>query len=173
MIKFLKEDKNAKTKSFFLNCEKTFFSKKYLKFIENFYHRNKVDLRICLHKNSKSSHHDMIILQQKRNFYKPHKHLKKGETYHIMKGSMICVLFKNNGSIKKTCKISRGDIFRTPINVYHTMIPTSPHVIYHESKRGPLLKKNDSIFPNWIKNFKNPKAIANLKNKAISFKNNE
>ena len=41
MIKFLKEDKNAKTKSFFLNCEKTFFSKKYLKFIENFYHRNK------------------------------------------------------------------------------------------------------------------------------------
>ena len=40
-------------------------------------------------------------------------------------------------------------------------------------KRGPLLKKNDSIFPHWIKNFKNPKTIASLKNKAISFKNNE
>ena len=82
---------------------------------------------------------------------------------------MICVLFKNNGSIKKTYKISSGDIFRTPINVYHTMFPTSTFVIYHESKRGPMLKKNDSIFPSWNKNFKNAKTIASLKNKAISF----
>ena len=68
---------------------------------------------------------------------------------------MICVLFKNNGDIKKTCKIFKGDIFRTPINIYHTMIPISKFVIYHESKNGPFLKKNDSIFPKWKRKFKN------------------
>ena len=168
-MRFLKEDKKAKSKSFFLDCKKSFFSKKYLNFIENYYKKNLVDLRVCLHKNSKSNHHDMIILQQKKNFYKPHKHKKKGETYHIIKGSMICVLFKNNGDIKKTCKIFKGDIFRTPINIYHTMIPISKFVIYHESKNGPFLKKNDSIFPKWIKKFDNPKTIASFKNRAIKF----
>ena len=31
------------------------------------------------------------------------------------------------------------------------MVPISKYVIYHESKIGPFLKKNDSIFPKWIK----------------------
>ena len=85
-MKFLKEDKKAKSKSFFLNCEKTFFSRKYLIFIENYYKKNLVDLRVCLHRNSKSNHHDMIILQQKKFL------MQTGKTYHIIKGSMICVL---------------------------------------------------------------------------------
>ena len=49
----------------------------------------------------KSKYHDMVILQQKKNFYKPHKHLRKGETYHIIKGSMICILFNVYGKVKK------------------------------------------------------------------------
>ena len=51
-----------------------------------------------MHKNKNDLHHDMIILQQRGNFYKPHKHKKKGETYHVIKGSMLCILF--NDTIK-------------------------------------------------------------------------
>ena len=143
------------------------FFQKIFKFHRKLLQKNKVDLRVCLHKNSKSTQHDMIILQQKKNFYIPHKHKRKGETYHIIKGSMICVLFKENGEIKKTCKINKGEIFRTPINVFHTMFPITNYVIYHESKNGPFLKKNDSVFPKWIKKFNDPKTIAYFKNKAI------
>ena len=57
----------------------------------------------------KTKHHDMIILQQKLKFYTPHKHLRKGETYHIIKGSMACVLF-NKGSIKKICHLKKRHI---------------------------------------------------------------
>ena len=99
----------------------------------------------------------MIILQQKKKFYSPHKHLKKGETYHIIKGSMACVLFNNNGSIKKICHLKKNDIFRTPINVFHTMLPSSKFVIYHESKTGAFYKKNDSVFSNWSKKLTNDK----------------
>ena len=65
--------------------------------------KHKKDIRICMHKKSLDKHHDMIILQQKKNFYLPHKHLRKGETYHIIKGRMVCVLFNNNGKVKSKC----------------------------------------------------------------------
>ncbi len=157
MLKNLKEDKNAKTPSFFFKKENEKFNTKYIKFLENFYKKNYKDVRVCLHSKKKSKHHDMIILQQKKNFYSPHKHLKKGETYHIIKGSMACVLFNNNGSIKKICHLKKNDIFRTPINVFHTMLPSSKFVIYHESKIGPFYKKNDSVFSNWSKKLTNDK----------------
>jgi len=155
MLKNLKEDKNAKTPSFFFKRENEKFNAKYIKFLENFYKKNYTDVRVCLHSKKNSKHHDMIILQQKKNFYSPHKHLKKGETYHIIKGSMACVLFSNRGSIRKICHLKKNDIFRTPINVFHTMLPSSKFVIYHESKTGPFNKKNDSIFSNWSKKLTN------------------
>ncbi len=164
-IKYLKEDKKAKSKSFFFTKESEVFNLKYVKFLEKYYYKEKKDVRICLHTSKKSKHHDMIILQQKRNFYLPHKHLKKGETYHIIKGSMACILFKNNGEIKKICKLKKNDIFRTPLNIFHTMTPVTKYVIYHESKTGPFLKKNDSIFPIWIKNLRNKETfIKKIKN---------
>ena len=122
-------------------------------------------MRICLHKILIDKHHDMVILQQKKNFYLPHKHLKKGETYHIIKGSMASILFNNNGKIKKIYKLKKDDIFRTPLNTYHTMIPLTKFVIYHESKIGPFLKKNDSIFPKWNNKFDNKLVINEFKKK--------
>ena len=54
VMKYLKEDIKAKTKSFFLNGNRDFFSEKYIDFIKNFYLKFKKDVRICLHKNNKS-----------------------------------------------------------------------------------------------------------------------
>tara|TARA_B100000965_G_scaffold352618_1_gene327927 strand:- start:40 stop:558 length:519 start_codon:yes stop_codon:yes gene_type:complete len=157
-LKILKEDKKAKSTSFFFTKESEVFNFNHVKFLENYFYKKKKDIRICLHTTKESKHHDMIILQQKRNFYLPHKHLKKGETYHIIKGAMICLLFNNSGKIKKICKLNKNDIFRTPINVFHTMSPITNYVIYHESKTGPFLKKKDSIFPSWIKGQNNKNA---------------
>tara|TARA_B110000495_G_scaffold26986_1_gene19972 strand:+ start:210 stop:461 length:252 start_codon:yes stop_codon:yes gene_type:complete len=70
---------------------------------------------------------------------------------------MACVIFYDNGKIKSKDVISKNNIFRTPINVYHTMVPLTKYVIYHESKVGPFLKKNDSVFPSWSKKFKKDK----------------
>lgn len=166
-MRFLKEDKKAKSKSFFLDSNRTFFSRECLNFVENYYKKNKVDLRVCLHENSKSRHHDMIILQQKKNFYPPHKHLRKGETYHIIKGSMVCILFSNSGKILRTCKLKKDDIFRTPVNKFHTMFPLSKFVIYHESKTGPFLKKKDSIFSEWSKKLTKDKTHINQFKKRV------
>jgi len=152
-MKNLIEDKKAKSKSFFLNNEEHHFSQKHVNFLVNFYKKNKTNIRICLHKNKDSRHHDMIILLQNKNLYEPHKHLKKGETYHIIKGSMIYVGFSNKGDINKVIHLKKGDVFRSPVNKYHTMFPYYKFVIFHESKMGPFISKNESIFPYWRKKF--------------------
>ena len=111
----------------------------------------------------------MIILQQKK-FYPPHKHLRKGETYHIIKVSMACIIFSSSGKILRTCKLKKNDIFRTPINKFHTMFPLSKYVIYHESKTGHFLKKKDSFFSEWSKKLtKNETHINEFKKKVIKY----
>ena len=51
-------------------------------------------------------------------------------------------------------------------------MPLSKYVIYHESKPGPFLKKNDSIFPKWNKKFEDKKEIENLKKKSLKIAKN-
>ena len=169
MKKYLIEDKKAKTKSFFFKKEGQIFNKKYINFLEKYYKKEKKDIRICLHTNTQLKHHDMIILQQSKNFYTPHKHLLKSETYHIIKGTMVCVLFNEKGIIKKFCKLKKSDIFRTPKNVFHTIMPVSKFVIYHESKNGPFVSKTDSIYSKWSNKLTNSKRdIDRLKSKVLT-----
>ncbi len=166
-MKNLIEDKKAKTKAFFFKNNSAVLDKKIINFLEKYYRKNKKDIRVCLHSNPKDKHHDMVLLQKKKDFFKtwfenkkmgtfPHKHLKKGETYHLIKGKMACVIFKNNGSIKNAFKLNPNDIFRTPINTYHTQVPLSEYVIYHEGTLGPF-RKGNSVFPRWADKFFNKK----------------
>ena len=71
MKKYLNEDKKAKSQSFFLKTETMVLNKKFINFLEKKYFKTKKDLRICMHESKKSNHHNMIILQQRRNFYSP------------------------------------------------------------------------------------------------------
>ena len=80
---------------------------------------------------------------------------------------MACVLFSDKGKIEKICKIKKNNIFRTPINVFHTMLPISNYVIYHESKTGPFLKKNDSIYSKWSINLTNNKSHISILKKKV------
>ncbi len=163
----LKQDRKAKSKSFFFIKNYELFDQKYEKFLINHFLKFKEDIRICMHKNKNDLHHDMIILQQRGNFYKPHKHKKKGETYHVIKGSMLCILFHDTGKILRYQHVKKNNILRTPINIHHTIVPYSKYVIYHESKTGPFLKKNDSIFPKWANN---PKIYKNIEKLIKKFK---
>ncbi len=166
-MKILREDKKAKTKAFFFKNSSTVLNSKIINFLEKYYKKNKKDIRVCLHTSPEDKHHDMVLLQKRKDFYKPwfenrkmgtfpHKHLKKGETYHLIKGKMACVIFKNNGSINYAFTLKPNDIFRTPINTYHTQIPLSEYVIYHEGALGPF-KKGNSRFPKWTDKFHNNK----------------
>ena len=168
MKNYLREDKKAKTKAFFFKKSDTaVFNKKFISFLEKHYYKTKKDIRICIHRDPSDKHHDMVLLQKRKDFYKPwyenkkmgtfpHKHITKGETYHLIKGKMACVTFNNKGKINFASILKPNDIYRTPTNVYHTQVPLTNYIIYHESTLGPF-KKNNSAFPRWADKFKNNK----------------
>ena len=51
------------------------------------------NVRICLHEGPNSIFQNMIILERKGGYYRPHKHLDKGECFHIIEGRMAVFAF--------------------------------------------------------------------------------
>ncbi len=140
-------DKNAKTPSFYLKKKPKKIDNTYIDFLKYYSeHNNHCDVRICLHENRKSSNHDMILLQNKKNYYRPHKHNNKGDTFHVIQGILAYFIFDDLGLIKNCGKLKKNELFRTEINEYHAILPITNKVIYHENKKGPFLKVRDSIF---------------------------
>ena len=163
------KDIKAKSDSFYLKNPYTRVDKKFINFLKNFSKKNNnCDVRICVHENPASIHHDMVLYQRKGKFYKPHKHNHCGDTYHVIEGKLACFLFDNSGKITYSCILKNNEIFKTPKKVYHVTSPITD-VVYHESKSGKFDRKKNSIFPKWcpktekdIKKFKK-KLLSNLK----------
>jgi cupin fold WbuC family metalloprotein len=119
--------------------------------------------RFCLHKSKNSKIHEMIIYHKKNYYIKPHKHLGKHESFHLIKGSADVIFFQDNGKIDKIIKMgeytsSKTYYYRINKAIYHSIVIKSPYIIFHEVVLGPF-KKSKTKFPKWapknLKDFKN------------------
>ena len=148
-INILKEDKNGRSKSFYFR-KKTNINENFIKeFLVDFSNKYKEDARVCLHSNYMDPLQDMILIQHSKNFYPPHKHANRYDTYHILRGSLGVVIFDNKGIIKEVYKLSKNNLYKTPKNKYHLTMPISKTVIYHEYRSGTFNRKTNCIFPKW------------------------
>jgi len=109
------------------------------------------NVRLCLHFKPSDLFHEMIILEHPKKYYRPHKHVAKGESYHVIEGSMAIFIFNENGQIIDHCILGRraNVMYRIGTNLYHAVMPLSKYVIYHESKPGPFTGEQDSQYPLW------------------------
>ncbi len=112
-------------------------------------HHNNRDLRVCLHRSRDELFHQMIILQHKNVYHRPHLEVNT-EGCQIIQGKMALFLFTSDGTVRD--KIILGShqtlIYRMYKGEWHTNMPLTPIVIFHEIKRGPL-KEKDRIFAPW------------------------
>jgi len=124
------------------------------------------NLRVCLHTGPNEPFHSMIILERKGKYYRPHKHLKKGESFHILEGSMGVLSFDKNGNVLDSCVLNPAGniIYRVGVDAYHAVMPMSDLVVYHESKQGPFIGEGDSIYPSWAPNGTNTEEAAEYTN---------
>ena len=106
------------------------------------------DIRICLHNYRDSKLHNMINLIYKKKGNIPHKHKDKSESYHIIEGRLILTIFGNTGKIIDEFLLDSKNnfLFRIGKNIFHTTVPDTDYVIFHESRSGPFSEKSDSIF---------------------------
>ena len=109
------------------------------------------NVRICLHDSPDADFHEMINLEHKGKYYRPHKHPTKGESYHIIEGSTAFFVFDESGDVTDTNILdsNKSFIYRVSLDMYHALVPLSDILIYHESKLGPFIRGLDSIFPVW------------------------
>lgn len=109
------------------------------------------NVRLCLHSGPEAEFHTMIVLDRKGTYYPPHKHARKGECWHMIEGRMAAFAFDESGTVIDAQELDSGDTFmyRLDIGMYHTVIPLTDMVVYHESKPGPFLGSEDSIVPDW------------------------
>jgi len=122
--------------------------------------RNNTNVRLCLHKDPDAAFHEMINLEHAGKYYKPHKHPSKGESYHIIEGSMAFFVFGQDGEVldANILDAKNSFMYRVDLDTYHALIPLSDLLIYHESKPGPFIREGDSLFPDWAPNDTDPES---------------
>lgn len=158
-------DLNSRSSSYFCQSRVPLVNNRMLKALRSYSDHEDCDIRICLHDQPGAAFHDMINLHLSTNFYRPHKHLKFSETYHILEGKLGIAFFDKNGIIKNQCVLSIGSVMatRVPVEVLHAVFPLSPTVIFHESKPGPFVPGEDTVYPSWLPNSEDPVSINRYK----------
>jgi len=126
------------------------------------------NVRLCLHDSPKAIFHNMIVLENKIKYYRPHKHPSKSETFHIIEGTMAVIVFAENGQIENSSVLDAQEnfLYRVDANTYHAVMPLSDLVIYHESKPGPFIGKSD-IYPSWAPEESNIELVNQYKQRML------
>ncbi len=94
------EDKNAKSLSFFSTRDVVKVDDHLIdRLLEESAKRGNCDARLCLHMSPEADFHQMIILQWKGHYYRPHKHLGKGDSYQTIRGKLGIFIFDDDGDV--------------------------------------------------------------------------
>jgi len=110
-------------------------------------------IRICAHKNINDTIHEMLIIHEKSCYVRPHKHINKVESFHIIEGKVDILLFDEDGRINNL--IPMGDyasgrkfFYRLPPSYFHTLIIRSEVLVFHEITNGPF-NPDDTVWADW------------------------
>jgi cupin fold WbuC family metalloprotein len=120
--------------------------------------------RICAHRSPEDRLHEMLIVLTRNVYIRPHKHLGKTESFHVIEGSARVVFFDDSGAISEVVDLGdatsgRCFYFRLDDPRYHTQIITSDHLVFHETTNGPF-DRNQTVFAPWAPPESDPAAVA-------------
>jgi cupin fold WbuC family metalloprotein len=109
-------------------------------------------IRLCAHPNMEDALHEMIIVLPKGTYVRPHKHLGKSESFHIIEGCLKVFMFDDTGNIREeltmgTAGSGKTLFYRLSDSTYHTVVPQSPVVVFHEVTNGPFHREDTAYAP--------------------------
>lgn len=109
--------------------------------------------RICMHLSEEDSVQEMVIGLCRDSYIRPHRHLGKSESYHIIEGELTVILFDETGRVTKRILMSANDaslklIFRLSNEAWHMVIPQTEYVVIHEVTNGPF-NRSDTEYASW------------------------
>lgn len=110
-------------------------------------------VRLCAHPGNADPLHEMLIIHARKTYVPPHKHVNKSESFHIVEGALSVFLFDDEGRILETIRmgeVASGRVFyyRLSSSIYHSVLPESEFVVFHEVTNGPF-DRQDMIIAPW------------------------
>jgi cupin fold WbuC family metalloprotein len=110
-------------------------------------------IRICAHGDASDGLHEMFIVHVRGTYVRPHKHLGKSESFHVVEGEADVVLFDEQGSVVRVIRMgpyaSGGTFYyRLSEPLYHTLLIRSDTFVFHEVTRGPF-DRSQTVFAPW------------------------
>jgi cupin fold WbuC family metalloprotein len=109
--------------------------------------------RLCAHKDEFSPLHEMLIVQDKATYIRPHKHIGKSESFHIVEGEVDLILFEDNGELRDVVSLtdnrSKGYFYyRIDEPIFHSFHIRTDFLVFHETTNGPFVPEK-TIFSEW------------------------
>lgn len=109
--------------------------------------------RLCAHPSVDSSLHEMLIVHKGGAYIRPHRHIGKAESLHVIEGEADLIFFDKNGNVEKRRLVGTPDsgnpfYARTEEGQDHMLLLLSPWFVYHEVTSGPF-DRNQTVFPAW------------------------
>ncbi len=110
-------------------------------------------VRLCAHRGPLDPLHEMLIVLDRDTYIRPHKHLGKSESFHVIEGRADVVVFEEEGSIREV--IAMGEYasgacfyYRLADPWYHGLVIRSDVFVIHETTGGPL-DPAQTVFAPW------------------------
>ena len=109
--------------------------------------------RLCTHHETTDPVHEMFIVHAHGAYVRPHKHLGKSESFHIIEGMVDVVIFNETGEI--TNVFHMGDMqsgldfyYRIDQPFFHSLVIRSELLVFHEITKGPF-NREATVFADW------------------------
>ncbi len=110
-------------------------------------------IRICTHPDTSDRLHEMLIVHTRGTYVRPHKHLNKSESVHIIEGEVDIVFLDEAGDVRDVVRLgdfrSGRDFYcRANWPLYHTLLIATDFLVFHEITNGPF-QREDTVFAPW------------------------
>jgi cupin fold WbuC family metalloprotein len=108
--------------------------------------------RICAHKSNEDALHEMLIAIFACSYIRPHRHLGKSESFHIVEGEVDVAIFDDGGALSQVIQLGapglgRDFFYRLAESAFHTLIIRSDFLVVHEVTNGPFDPEHTLLAP--------------------------
>jgi cupin fold WbuC family metalloprotein len=99
--------------------------------------------RICAHKSNGDALHEMIIAIAASSYIRPHRHIDKAESFHLIEGEVDVAVFDEAGAVVDVIELGgpgsgRRFYYRLSHSAFHTLLIRSDYLVVHEVTSGPF-----------------------------------
>jgi len=110
-------------------------------------------IRLCAHRSIDDPVHEMLIVHTNDTYVRPHKHLSKSESFHVVEGAVDVVIFDDGGSVTDVIEMASFHsghpfFYRIADPLFHTLLIRSPILVFHETTTGPF-RREDTVLAPW------------------------